>query len=125
MIKYLYFRTEATIGDDDASGDSICYPVSSLMGMQPRNTTTLTLYFKQLNNQFSDSEDADDDEGRTDQVDLTIEDNNHKAVMKNIIDVIAYGKEAFIVVGDDESTDPEHIDQITSVGTITVRATNN
>ena len=125
MTKYLYFRTQATIGDDDATGDSVCYPVGSLLGMQPTATGTLTLYFEQLSNVFSDSEDADDDEGLSDTVALTIADNNHKAVMKNIVDVISYGKEAFIVVGDDEATDPEHIAGITGVGTITVRAVNN
>ena len=125
MTKYLYFRTEATIGDDDATGDSVCYPVDSFLGMQPTATGILTLYFEQLSNVFSDSEDADDDEGLSDTIALTIADNNHKAVMKNIVDVISYGKEAFIVVGDDESTDPEHIAGITGVGTITVRAVNN
>ena len=125
MTKYLYFRTQATIGDDDATGDSVCYPVGSLLGMQPTATGTLTLYFEQLSNVFSDSEDADDDEGLSDTVALTIADNNHKAVMKNIVDVIVYGKEAFIVIGDDESTDPEHITGITGVGTITVRGVNN
>ena len=125
MIKFLYFRTEATIGDDDATGDSVCYPVSSLLGMEPSGDEGLSLYFKQLTNQFSDSEDADDDEGLSDTVALTIADNNHKAVMKNIVDWIAYGKEAFIVIGDDESTDPEHITGITGVGTITVRGVNN
>ena len=33
--KYLYFRTEATDANDDATGDSALFPVSSLMGMQP------------------------------------------------------------------------------------------
>ena len=125
MIKYLYFRTEATIGDDDATGDSVCYPVSSLMGMEPTASGTLTLYFKQLSNIFGDQEAADDDEGRTDTVALTIGDNTHKYVMKNIVDAIAYSNEAFIVVGDDLSTDTEYITGITAVVSITVRGVND
>lgn len=125
MIKFLYFRTEATIADDDASGDSVCYPASSLVGMQPVGQAVLKLYFKQLSNQFSDSEDADDDEGKTDAVALTINNNTHKQVMKNIVDWIAYGKEAFMVIGDDLSSDTEYISGVTGVGAITVRAVNN
>ena len=46
--KYLYFRTEATDANDDASGDSACFPASSLMGMQPTSDTALTLYFRSM-----------------------------------------------------------------------------
>ena len=125
MIKYLYFRAEATIGNDDATGDSVCYPASSLMGMEPTDDAELTLYFKQLSNQFSDSEDADDNEGLTDIVKLTVGTNAHKAAMKNIVDWIAYGQEAFMVIGDDLSTDTEYISGITAVVSITVRAVND
>ena len=125
MTKYLYFRGEATIGDDDATGDSVCYPVGSLLGMQPTGDEILALYFEQLSNVFSDSEDADDDEGLTDVVLLNIGANTHKAVMKNIVDVIAYGKEAFIVVGDDLSTDTEYISGVVGVRQIVVRGVNN
>ena len=127
MTKYLYFRAQATIGDDDATGDSVCYPVSSLLGMQPTGDPTLTLYFKQLSNIFSDSEDADDDEGRTDTVDLTIPVNTHKTAMKAIVDAIVYSNEAFVVIGDDLSSDTEYLNGsgITAVATITVRGINN
>ena len=46
MERYLYFRTEATDANDDATGDSACWPASSLMGMQPTADSALTLYFK-------------------------------------------------------------------------------
>ena len=46
--KFLYFRTVATDADDDASGDSALFPVSSLMGMQPTADASLTLYFKSM-----------------------------------------------------------------------------
>ena len=48
MERYLYFRTEATDANDDATGDSACLPASSLMGMQPTSDTALTLYFKPI-----------------------------------------------------------------------------
>ena len=44
--KFLYFRTEATDANDDATGDSALFPASSLMGMQPTADSSLTLYFK-------------------------------------------------------------------------------
>ena len=125
MTKYLYFRAQATLANDDATGDSVCYPVSSLMGMEPTSDVELTLYFKQLSNIFSDSEDADDDEGLTDIVKLTVGTNAHKAAMKNIVDAIVYGNESFIVVGDDRSTVTEYISGITAVVSITVRGVNN
>jgi len=125
MIKYLYFRAEATVANDDATGDSVCYPVSSLMGMEPTGDAELTLYFKQLSNIFSDSEDADDNEGKTDIVKLTVGTNAHKTAMKNIVDAIVYGNESFIVVGDDRSTVTEYISGITAVVSITVRGVNN
>ena len=45
MEKYLYFRTVTDIADDDADGDSVCFPLSSLLGMQPANDGRLTLFF--------------------------------------------------------------------------------
>ena len=32
---YLYFRTQATLADDDASADSCMFPLSKLRGMVP------------------------------------------------------------------------------------------
>ena len=46
MEKYLYFRTAGAIGDDDAAGDSACYPLSNFMGFVPSADDTLNLYFK-------------------------------------------------------------------------------
>jgi hypothetical protein len=45
---YLYFRTQATLADDDASGDSVMYPLSHLCGMVPSADDTLNIYFKPL-----------------------------------------------------------------------------
>ena len=40
---YLYFRTQATLGDDDASADSMCFPLSRLTAMVPTADDTLAL----------------------------------------------------------------------------------
>lgn len=45
---YLYFRTQATLADDDASGDSVMYPLSHMCGMVPSADDTLNIYFKPL-----------------------------------------------------------------------------
>jgi hypothetical protein len=45
---YLYFRTIAAIGDDDAVGDSACYPLSHFCGAVPSADDTLNLYFKPM-----------------------------------------------------------------------------
>ena len=46
MEKYLYFRTQATIGDDDDAAQSACFPLSSFVGMHPTADDTLALHFK-------------------------------------------------------------------------------
>ena len=43
---YLYFRTQATIGDDDSSADSMCFPLSHFCGFVPTADDTLNIYFK-------------------------------------------------------------------------------
>jgi len=45
MEKYLYFRTQATIGDDDAKDDSCMFPLSRMTGMVPSADDTLNIYF--------------------------------------------------------------------------------
>tara|TARA_R100000458_G_C8142549_1_gene153130 strand:- start:55 stop:444 length:390 start_codon:yes stop_codon:yes gene_type:complete len=42
---YLYFRTQGTLADDDAAGDSAMYPLSKLRGMVPSADDTLNIYF--------------------------------------------------------------------------------
>ena len=45
---YLYFRTQATLGSDNAAGDSACYPLSHFCGAVPSADDTLNLYFKPM-----------------------------------------------------------------------------
>jgi hypothetical protein len=42
---YLYFRTQATLGDDDDSAQSCMFPLSNLMGMHPTADDTLAIHF--------------------------------------------------------------------------------
>ena len=50
MEKYLYFRTQATIGDDDDIAQSVMHPASSFVGGYPTSDTALTLTFRSMNN---------------------------------------------------------------------------
>ena len=45
MDRFLYFRTEATDANDDATGDSAIFPASSLIAMEPTTDSELTMYF--------------------------------------------------------------------------------
>ena len=58
--KYLYFRTQATIGDDDDAAQSLMIPLSRFRGMLPSNSGAngtaadeLTLFFEPVNNEHS------------------------------------------------------------------------
>ena len=42
---YLYFRTQATLADDDDSAQSCMFPLSKLRGMVPSADDTLNIYF--------------------------------------------------------------------------------
>ena len=81
---YLYFRTIAAIGDDDASADSAMFPLSRLQGMVPSADDTLNIYFKPMINQENNrfDHDADSTAGvNSDYVVCTIGTNDHKDAM--------------------------------------------
>jgi hypothetical protein len=46
MENYLYFRTQATLANDDDIAQSAMFPVSSFLGCYPISDTTLKLHFK-------------------------------------------------------------------------------
>ena len=104
--KYLYFRTEATDANDDATGDSALFPASSLMGMQPTSDTALTLYFKSMlrgpgNEGAADSAANLDN---NDSVIVTISANTHLVAMKAIINAINNDDyPAVLVIANDDS----------------------
>ena len=127
--KYLYFRSVSTDTDDDATGDSACFPASSLMGMQPTSDTALTLYFKNMligsgNHGYDPGEDAAKFENY-DSVILTIPDTgtSHVVAMKAIVNAISGSNfPSFIVVANNRSGNTEYLagSGITACGTITV-----
>ena len=123
--KYLYFRTQATDADDDATGDSALFPASSLMGMQPTSDTALTLYFKSML-RGSGNEGAGDalaNLDNNDSVILTISANTHLVAMKAIIEAINNDNfPAVIVVANDDSGGTEYLagSGVSACGTISV-----
>ncbi len=129
MEKYLYFRTQATIGDDQDAGDSACWPLSSFVGMHPTADDTLALHFKPQIAVFGDGQNGS--VVNTDKVILTLATaNTHKAAMKGLIkafnDASSFKGESsdsdFIVVADDISTGTSYIiPEISAVSTIALQ----
>ena len=123
--KYLYFRTEATDANDDATGDSALFPASSLMGMQPTSDTALTLYFKSML-RGSGNEGAGDalaNLDNNDSVILTISANTHLVAMTAIIQAINSPSSAdIIIVANDDSGGTEYLSGsgVSACGTISV-----
>jgi len=124
--KYLYFRTEATDANDDATGDSACFPASSLMGMQPTSDTALTLYFKSMVRRSPDgSVDHANSLDNHDSVILTISANTHITAMKAISNAITNeNSPSFIIIANDDSGGTEYLagSGVSGCGTITVAA---
>ena len=80
---YLYFRTVAAIGDDDAAGDSAMYPLSSLKGMVPSADDTLDLYFTPAIAVMADGQDGA--VVNNDKIVVTLSSNNtHKDVITRL-----------------------------------------
>ena len=127
MEKYLYFRTQATLADDDDSAQSACWPLSSLVGMHPTSDTALTLFFKpQIRNQ-SDAQDGN--VVNNDSVVLTVGTNDHKdaitALVKrfNQIQGMNDAGENLIVVADDLTNNTSYcVSEVTACGAITIAA---
>jgi len=123
--KYLYFRTQATDGSDDGTGESALFPVSSITGMQPTNDAELTIYFKSML-RGSGNEGAGDalvNLDNNDAVILTIPVNTHLVAMTAIINAVNSTSSAnVIVVANDDSGGTEYLNNsgITACGTISV-----
>ena len=102
--KYLYFRTQGTLADDDASGDSAMYPLSSLKGMVPSADDTLNLYFTPMIPIQHDDQNAS--VINADKVVVTLSTvNTHKDVIAALSKLFARGfginETGFISVADD------------------------
>jgi len=131
MEKYLYFRTQATLADDDDSAQSACFPLSSFLGMHPTADDTLTLFFIpqiRVAGGVTDGQDFTN----SDKVVLTLAlANTHKAAMKGLVRAFnkssSFGGESadsdFIAVADDLSTEAKYITpEISAVSTIAIGA---
>ena len=113
MDKLLYFRTTATLGDDDDAAQSLCVPTSAFLAGQPTGDTALTLY-------FNEHTDTTAGINKTTVV-LTVGDNKHKEVLKSFCEFVRHSTEDFLVVGDDVTS--EYFDgNVTALGAITVVA---
>tara|TARA_R110002020_G_scaffold5451_1_gene22724 strand:+ start:159 stop:578 length:420 start_codon:yes stop_codon:yes gene_type:complete len=135
MERYLYFRTEATDANDDATGDSACWPASSLMGMQPTADSALTLYFKPMVRRTPSGNEPDTnasfDNHDTVILNLTTA-NTHLTAMKTIVHAINTGRvlgsntvlPQMVIVANDDSGGTEYLSGsgITSCGVISVSA---
>ena len=126
--KFLYFRTEATDANDDATGDSALFPASSLMGMQPTGDSALTLYFKSMlrGSGIDGNELGAPVSQNNDSVIVTLaQPNTHIMAMSAIIEAINNPNlPSVIIVANDDSGGTEYLDKtnITGCGTITVAA---
>ena len=124
--KYLYFRTEATDADDDARGDSACWPASSFMGMQPVGDSELALYFKPMRRgtPSGNEPDADASFDNYDSVVLNLTTvNTHLVAMQKITYAInSPSQTGLIIVANDDSGGTVYLidSGISSCGTISV-----
>ena len=122
--KFLYFRAQATDGDDESSSDSACYPVSSLMGMHPGGDTTLILFFKPMvrRTPSGNEPDANASFDNHDKISLTIPNNTHLTAMTAIVQAINDYRNTIIVVANNDSGGTEYLANsgITSCASIVV-----
>ena len=138
MENYLYFRTQATLVQDDAVADSGLFPVSSFLGMHPTSDTALTLFFKpRLLVDTTSSIALNPHQGQTvaastlqrlssktesDSVILNITVNKHKEVMQALCNTMTQSQAGFINVADDESGTASYLHpHITACGAITIQ----
>ena len=123
MQKYLYFRTESSVGDDDGTGNSAMFPASSFLGAEPTSDTSITVFFKSMKNVNNH-----DDHTVSDSVVLTTATNKAKEAMKAIVDAVVgntFSKSSFISVIDDVDGTGIATSVITACGTITVDAAHS
>ena len=128
---YLYFRTQGTIGDDDASGDSMCFPLSHFCGFVPTADDTLNIYFKPVIMKEKVQFDHDGDSTtsvKNDFVVVTLSSNNtHKDVITRLARLFSGAAnggihhDGFIDVADD-LTGKYAVAGIDSLSTISVTA---
>ena len=131
MKNFLYFRTEAAVGDDDGSGNSVVYPADHFRGAEMSGDTTMLLFFQNLKRPDGHGNslvvDNADNLPLCDTVVLNVTANKGKEVLEAIIGAMNAGlNSGFIVVADDAADaagGTQYISSdITSCGTITINA---
>ena len=130
---YLYFRTQATIANDQDSNDSCCFPLSAFAGMQfssSGGTNSVTLFFRSMLNNFGYDEEADR-VVTSDSVILDLKDTStNREFRQEFFDAVDSAKmklgPKFLVIGDDLSTDTQYFSPlVSSVGAIAIAARNS
>tara|TARA_R100001015_G_C4615470_1_gene171459 strand:- start:486 stop:884 length:399 start_codon:yes stop_codon:yes gene_type:complete len=125
--KYLYFRTQSTSTSDDGSDDSVCYPLSSFLGIRPGqddqtdDADLMTLFFKPLRN--ADGQAADSaDVLVNDKVEIKIAQatGGLKEAMEELIQCFMSSQDTMIVVCDDQTSE-KCTSLISSVEAITIQ----
>ncbi len=128
---YLYFRTQATIGDDDSSADSMCFPLSHFCGFVPTADDTLNIYFKPVIMKEKVQFDHDGDSTtsvKNDYVVVTLSSvNTHKDVITRLSRLFAGAAnggvhaDGYLDVADDLAA-TYAVSTVTGVGTISIGA---
>tara|TARA_R100001082_G_scaffold57951_1_gene32045 strand:- start:37789 stop:38166 length:378 start_codon:yes stop_codon:yes gene_type:complete len=122
--KYLYIRTEATAADDDATGDSCCFPLSSFVGATPISDSILNLYFKSMCN-FNGDSDGANEVVISDSVQLRLANNNtHKEVMQDLVSFFSSPRDGMLVLVDDQ-TGEMFSSKVVSANTLAVAGKNS
>ena len=122
---YLYFRTQATLADDDDSAQSAMFPLSKLRGMVPSADDTLNIYFDPMIPVQHDDQNAS--VINADYVVCTIGTNDHKdaiAALTRLFAGAANGgihHDGYISVADDYAG-TYAVSEVTALSTISVAA---
>ena len=105
--KFLYFRTQATLADDQDANQSVCFPLSSFMGVRPGDDAAnpaddddrMVMYFKSLKNfdgAVSASERINNDFIEVD----FLADNGAKEAIEDIINTFASSRKGMLTIVD-------------------------
>ena len=122
---YLYFRTQATLADDDDSAQSCMFPLSKLRGLVPSADDTLNIYFDPMIPVQHDDQKAS--VINADYVVCTIGTNDHAdaiAALTRLFSGAANGgihHDGVIVVADDYAS-TYAVSEVTALSTISVAA---
>ena len=115
--KFIYIRNASVLANDDSPSDSIVFPVSSFRGASRLAATIFIIYWEKAY-QY-----ADTDAGNCDNAQVVIPSETHVALFETIANEIATGENAFIVIGDNASS--EYITGVSSVFSVNLDVTDD